>query len=97
MSTRCFLPSFESTGFFSLGEEAKNRSTSHHNASCQVPSQLAFKFRRRSEKIDSQMGRLGGHLKLPIGRILAIFYLQVIPMLPASFEEVKNRFSRWPP
>ena len=25
MSTRCFLPSFESIGFFSLGEEAKNR------------------------------------------------------------------------
>ena len=24
-STRCFLPSFESFGFFSLGEEAKNR------------------------------------------------------------------------
>ena len=40
-----------------------------------------------------------------IGTILAIFDLQVTPMLPSKFgvnwpfgsgEEVKNRFSRWP-
>ena len=44
------------------------------------------------------------HLGFPIGMILAIFDLQVTPMLPTKFgvnwpfvsgEEVKNRFSRW--
>ena len=42
----------------------------------------------------------------PIKMILAIFDLQVTPMLPTKFpvnwpfasgEEAKNRFSRWPP
>ena len=41
-----------------------------------------------------------------IGTILAIFDLQVVPILPTKFrvnwsfgsgEEAKNRFSRWPP
>ena len=41
-----------------------------------------------------------------MGMILAIFDLQVIPMLPSKFqvhwpfgsgEEAKNKFSRWPP
>ena len=41
-----------------------------------------------------------------MGMILAIFDLQVTPMLPTKFkvnkpfdsgEEAKNRFSRWPP
>ena len=45
-----------------------------------------------------------GHLGYPIGTILAIFDLQVTPMLPTKFqvnwpfgsgEEAKNRFSRW--
>ena len=44
-------------------------STSHPDASQQVWSQLAFRFRRRSEK-DFQDG---GHLGFPIRRILAIF------------------------
>ena len=48
----------------------------------------------------------GGHLGFPIGTILAVLDLQVIPMLPIKFrinwllgfgEEVKNRFLRWPP
>ena len=48
----------------------------------------------------------GGHLTFPIGTILAIFDLQVTPMLPAKFkvnkpsgsgEQVKKIFSRWPP
>ena len=60
-------------------------------------------FRIRSEKIDFQDG---SHLGFPIGTILAIFYLQVILMLPSKFgvnwpfgsgEEANNRFSRWPP
>ena len=48
----------------------------------------------------------GGHLGFTIGTILAIFDLQVTPMLPSKFgvnlpfgsgEEAKNRFSRWRP
>ena len=81
-------------------------STSHPDASYNVWSQLAFRFRRRSEKIDFQDGFHGGHLGFPIGTILAIFDLQVTPMLPSKFgvnwpfgsgEEAKNRFSRWLP
>ena len=57
----------------------------------------------KKRKIDFQDG---GHLGFPIGTILAIFDLQVTPMLPRKFgvnwlfssgEEVKNRFSRWRP
>ena len=53
-----------------------------------------------------QDGRHGGHLRLPIGAILAIYDLQITPMLPTKFqvnqpfgseEETKNRFSRWMP
>ena len=52
--------------------------------------------------MDFQYGRTGGHLGFPIGMILAIFDLQVTPMLPTKFgvnwpfgsgEETKNRFS----
>ena len=32
-----------------------------------------------------QDGRYGGHRGFPIGKILAIFYLQVTPMLPSKF------------
>ena len=79
-------------------------STSHPNASYQVSSQLAFRCRRRSEKIDFQDGSHGGHLGYPIGTILAIFDLQVTLMLPTKFrvnwllglgEEAKNRYLRW--
>ena len=53
-----------------------------------------------------QDGGHGGHLAFPIVTILAIFDLQVTPMLPTKFkvnkpfnsgEEAINRFSRWPP
>ena len=57
------------------------RSTRHPNVSYQVSSQMAFQF-KRSEKIDFQGGRHGGHLGFPIGKILAIFNLQVTPMFP---------------
>ena len=62
-------------------------STSHHNASYQVWSQLAFGFRRRSEKIDFQdtCSCHGGYLGFKIGMILAIFDLLVTPMLPSKF------------
>ena len=53
-------------------------------------------------KIDFQDGCHGGRLGFPISLILAIFDLQVTPMLPNKFgvnwpfgseEEAKNRFS----
>ena len=65
-----------------------------------------FGSRIRRVKIDFQDACHGRHLGFPIGRILAIFDLQVTPMLPTKFrvnwpfesgEEEKNRFSRWPP
>ena len=79
-------------------------STSHPDASYQVLSQLAFRFRSRSKKIDFQDGNHGGHLGFPILTILAIFDLQVTWMLPTKIrvnwpfslgKEAKNRFSRW--
>ena len=79
---------------------------SHPDASYQVSSQLAFRFRRRSEKKDFQDGHHSGHLGFPISRILAIFDLQVTLIFPTKFgvnwpfsagNEVKNRFSRWRP
>ena len=57
-------------------------------------------------KIDFQDGGHGGHLGFWIRTILAIFELQVTPMLPIKFrvncllglgEEAKNRFSSWQP
>ena len=50
--------------------------------------------------------RHGGHLGFLVGTILALFDLQVTPMIPTKFQinwpfgsgkEAKNRFSRWPP
>ena len=78
-------------------------STSHPDASYPVSSQLAFQFRRRSEKIDFQDSRHGRHLGFPIRSILALFDLQVTLMPPIKFranwpfgsgEEAKHRFSR---
>ena len=75
-------------------------STSDPDASYQVSVQ------EKKRKIDFQDGLHGGHLGFPIGTISAIFDLQVTQMLPTKFqvnwpfssgEEVKNRFSRWPP
>ena len=59
-------------------------------------------FRSGDEVNDFQDGRHGDHLGFPIGMILAIFDLQVTPMLPTKFQvnchlglgEAKNRFSR---
>ena len=46
---------------------------------CFLTSQLAFRFRRRCEKTDFQDG-------FPVGTILAISDLQVILMLPLTFQ-----------
>ena len=68
-----------------------------------LPSKFGLSVQEKKRKIDFQDGF---HLGFPIGTILAIFDLQVTPMLPTRFgvnwllgsgEEVKNRFSRWPP
>ena len=64
---------------------------------------IGLSVQEKKRKIDFQDG---GHLGFPIGMILAIFDLQVTPMLPTKFpvkwhfgsgEKAKNRFSRWPP
>ena len=65
-----------------------------------------FSVQEKKRKIDFRDGGQGGHLGFLIGTILAIFDLQVTPMLPSKFgvnwpfgsgEEAKNRFSRWRP
>ena len=38
----------------------------------------------KKQKIDFQDGCHGGHLGFPIGTILAIYDLQVIPMIPTK-------------
>ena len=67
---------------------------------------IGLSAQEKKQKIDFQDGSQGGHPGFPIGTILAIFHLQVTPMLPNKFrvnwpfgsgEEVKNRFSRWRP
>ena len=67
---------------------------------------IGLSVQEKKQKIDFQDGRHGSHLGFPIGTILAIFDLQVTPMLPTMFgfnwllgsgEETKNRFSRWLP
>ena len=40
----------------------------------------------KKRKIDFQAGGHGGHLGFPIGTILAIFDLQVTPMLPTKYQ-----------
>ena len=67
---------------------------------------IVLLVQEKKQKIDFQDGHHGGHLGFQISTTLAIFYLQITPMLPSksgvkwpcgSGEEVKNRFSRWQP
>ena len=46
---------------------------------------IGFWVQEKKRKIDFQDGCHGGHLGFPIGMILAIFDLQVTPMLPSKF------------
>ena len=64
---------------------------------------IGLSVQEKKQKIDFQDGC---HIGFPISTILAIFDLQVTPMLPSKFgvnwpfgsgEEAKNRFSRWLP
>ena len=47
---------------------------------------IGLSVQEKKRKIDFQDGGHGGHLGFPIGTILAIFDLQVTPMLPSKFE-----------
>ena len=67
---------------------------------------IGLSVQEKKRKIDFKDGCHGGHLGFRIGMILAIFDLQITPMLPSKFgvnwpfgsgEEAKNRFSRWRP
>ena len=67
---------------------------------------IGLLVQEKKRKINFQDGGHGGHLGYPIGTILAIFDLQVTPMLPSKFgvnwpfgsgEEAKNWFSGWRP
>ena len=62
---------------------------------------IGLSVQEKKRKIDFQDGGYSGHLGFLIGTILAIFDLQVTPMLPSKFgvnwpfasgEEAKNRF-----
>ena len=52
-----------------------------------LPSKFGLSVQEKKRKIDFQDGCHGGHLGFPIGMILAIFDLQVTPML-ASLESI---------
>ena len=77
---------------FSSGEEAKNRFLrwglflilKSPDTSCQVLSQLGFRFRRRRSKMIFKMadGHHGGHLGFQMGMILAIFLSTSHPDTP---------------
>ena len=67
---------------------------------------IGLSVQEKKQKKDFHDGCHGSHLGFPIRTILAIFDLQVTPMLPTRFgvnwllgsgEEAKNRFSRWLP
>ena len=74
---------------------------------CFLPSLESIGLSVQKKRLkDFQNSHHGSHLGFPIGTILAIFDLQVTPMLPTKFwvywrlgswEEANNRFSRWPP
>ena len=63
-------------------------STSHSDASYQVSSQLAFRFRRRSKKTDFQDDRHCGHLGFPIRRILDFLIYKSPRCFLPSFESI---------
>ena len=62
--------------------------TSHPDAYYQVSVQekkQKKKKKKKKKKKEFYECDHGGHLGLPVGTILAIFYLQVTPMLPTKF------------
>ena len=56
---------------------------------------IGLTVQEKKRKIDFQDGSHGGHLGFRIGTILAIFDLQVTPMLPSKFGiQLAFRFRR---
>ena len=47
---------------------------------------IGLSVQEKKRKIDFQDGGHGGHLRFAIGTILAIFDLQVTPMLPTKYQ-----------
>ena len=47
---------------------------------------IGLLVQEKKRKIDFQDGGHGGHLRFPIGTILAILNLQVTPMLPTKYQ-----------
>ena len=110
-SPLCSLTSFVSTGF-SVGsrEEAKNRfffwSTSHPKASYLGSSQLAFGFRRRSEKQIFKMAVIAAILDFRSEQFYFFFIYKSLWCFLPSFKSIrlsvqdqehKIDFWRWPP
>ena len=67
---------------------------------------IGFSVQKKRLKQDFKDGGHGSHLGFLIENKMAIFDVQVTPMLPTMFqvnwpfgsgEKAKNRFSRWPP
>ena len=59
---------------------------------CFLPSfeSTGLLVQEKKRKIDFQDGGHGGHLGFPIGMILAIFDLQVTPMLPTKYQDFQD-------
>ena len=90
---------------FSDCNDLANFDTGHPDASHQISSEIAFRFRRKSEKQIFKMAAMATILDFRLNH-LSYFWSAVTPMLPTKFqvnwpfgsgEEEKNRFSRWRP
>ena len=69
-------------------------STNHLNAFYKVSSQLAFRFKRRSEDIDFKDSGHGRHLGFPIGIILVFFLSSSHPdaSYPVSGQQKRKKY-----
>ena len=76
-------------------------STSHPDASYQVSSQLAFRFRRRNEKYIYKMATMAAIFNFRSERFYLVLIYKSSPLLPTKFQvnwhfssgvEAKNRF-----
>ena len=94
------------SAILNIGSERFSLFLIYKSPLCFLPSLNGLSVQEKKRKIHFQDGRHWGHLGFPIRTILAVFDLQVTPMLPTEFrvywpfgsgEEAKNRFSKWPP
>ena len=81
----------------------RNRNESEETEEIKTSPSTGLSVQEKKRKVDFQDSCHGAHPGFTIGMILAIFDLQVTPMLPTKFgvnlpfgsgEEAKNRFSR---